>query len=124
MVVDGVKIGGMAIDNHRILLFDIDGTLLNPAGEGRTIFSQALTEVFGDSGPIADFPMAGKTDWQIVHELMSLAGITPEKIEAGREAAFSAYARLVAEAAPTLKMTLLPGVQPLLAALRHRRNLF
>ena len=110
----------MAIDNHRILLFDIDGTLLNPAGEGRTIFSQALIEVFGDSGPISDFPMAGKTDWQIVHELMSLAGIAPEEIEAGREAAFSAYARLVAEAAPTLKMTLLPGVQPLLAALRHR----
>ena len=102
---------------HRILLFDIDGTLLNPANEGRVCLTQALTEVFGTAGPIEGFPMAGKTDWQIVTELMTAAGLSPDRIDAGREAAFAAYARIVAEAAPTLQMVLLPGVATLLEAL-------
>jgi len=110
----------MTADNHRVLLFDIDCTLLNPAGEGRIYLSQALEEVFGTAGPIADFPMAGKTDWQIVTELMTLVGISPKQIDAGREAAFAAYARLIAEAAPILKMTVLPGVQTLLGALSQQ----
>lgn len=120
MLPDAVRIGGMAHPNHRVLLFDIDGTLLNPANEGRTCLSQALTEVFGTAGPIDSFPMAGMTDWQIVTELMIRAGLPAERIEAGREAAFTAYARVVAEAAPTLKMTLLPGVPMLLEALSQQ----
>lgn len=115
-----VRIGSMIADNHRILLFDIDGTLLNPANEGRTCLSQALIEVFGTAGPIESYPMAGMTDWQIVTDLMIGAGILPERIEADREAAFAAYARVVAAAESTLKMTLLPGVPSLLAALSQQ----
>ncbi|QRN83015.1 HAD hydrolase-like protein [Chloroflexota bacterium] len=107
----------MANNEPRVLLFDIDGTLLNPAKEGRICLSQALTEVFGTTGPIVDFPMAGKTDWQIVTELMTEAGLPADQIDTGREAAFDAYVRAVAEAAPTLQMLLLPGVEVLLAAL-------
>ncbi|MBG0770437.1 MAG: HAD hydrolase-like protein [Anaerolineaceae bacterium] len=107
----------MANNEPRVLLFDIDGTLLNPAKEGRVCLSRALTEVFGTTGPIDDFPMAGKTDWQIVTELMTEAGLPADQIDTGREAAFDAYARAVAEAAPTLQMLLLPGVESLLAAL-------
>ena len=67
----------MAQNEKRVLLFDIDGTLLNPNEEGRTCFSHALAEVFGESGAIDGFDMAGKTDWQIVTELMTAAGLSP-----------------------------------------------
>jgi len=107
----------MKADNHRVLLFDIDGTLLNPAGEGRGYLSQALIEVFGTAGPIESYPMAGMTDWQIVTDLMTEAGIAPERIEVNLDAAFAAYARVLAEAASTLKIILLPGVTDLLRAL-------
>ena len=117
MKPDAVRMGDMANNEPRVLLFDIDGTLLNPSNEGRICLSRALTEVFGTTGPIDDFPMAGKTDWQIVTELMTEAGLPADQIASGLEASFDAYARAVSEAAPTLQMLLLPGVEVLLAAL-------
>ncbi len=107
-------------EHHRVLLFDIDCTLLDPAKQGRIYLSQALNEVFGTTGPIADFSMAGKTDWQIVTELMTLAGLPVEQINAGLEATFTAYARAISEADLALKMRVLPGVHTLLAALSQR----
>ncbi len=107
-------------EHHRVLLFDIDCTLLDPAKQGRIYLSQALNEVFGTTGPIADFSMAGKTDWQIVTELMTLAGLPVEQINAGLEATFAAYARAISEAELALKMKVLPGVHTLLAALSQR----
>lgn len=107
------------MEPKRILLFDIDGTLLDPAGEGRHYFKQVLTASFGTAGPIDTFDMIGKTDWQIVDELMGLAGVDREKVDANREAVFRAYARLVAQNAPTFNMRVLPGVLPLLVRLRR-----
>ncbi len=105
------------IQQKRILLFDIDGTLLDPAGEGGICLRRALEDVYGEAGPIETYDMSGKTDWQIVTELMRMSGLAEDVIEKGREAAFAAYARHVAAAAPLFKMALLPGVQPLLAEL-------
>jgi phosphoglycolate phosphatase-like HAD superfamily hydrolase len=103
----------------KLLLFDIDGTLLDPAGEGRGYFKHALTAAFGKAGPVDTFDMAGKTDWQIVDELMGLAGVDRAQIAAKREAVFEVYARQVAEHAPTFNMRVLPGVLPLLSRLRR-----
>jgi phosphoglycolate phosphatase len=107
----------MTPGEQRILLFDIDGTLLNPNNEGRTCFSRALIEVFGETGRIEGFDMAGKTDWQIVTELMTQAGFDPDFVAGKRKAAFACYAHHVELAAPTFSMVVLPGVQRLLEAL-------
>jgi phosphoglycolate phosphatase-like HAD superfamily hydrolase len=61
--------------------------------------------------------MAGKTDWQIVDELMGLAGVNRAQVAAKREVVFLAYARQVEQHAPTFHMRVLPGVLPLLARL-------
>ena len=98
-------------------MFDIDGTLMDSGREGHVCFRRALEDVYSATGPIESYDMTGKTDWQIVTELMSLAGLDAEKIEALRPAAFAAYARHVAIAASILDMRLLPGVEALLAAL-------
>jgi phosphoglycolate phosphatase-like HAD superfamily hydrolase len=104
-------------NTRRILLFDIDGTLLDPAGEGRRCLHRALEDVFGVTGPVDTYDMAGKTDWQIVTDLMTLAGLEPETIGASLPAAFAAYARHVEIAAPNFKMRVLPGVLDLVSQL-------
>ena len=110
----GVRIGAMTETMKRILLFDIDGTLLDSSGEGMICTRRALEDVYGRSGPIETYDMAGKTDWQIVTDLMRLAGLDDEQIEAGREDAFAAYARHFEAAAPTFNMQMQPGVPVLL----------
>lgn len=109
----------MTTKHQRILLFDIDGTLMDSTGEGTISMGRALQDVYGTTGPIETYNMAGKTDWQIITELMQLAGLGTEMIEASRPAAFAAYAHHVEIAAVTFKMRLLPGVESLLERLAN-----
>lgn len=104
----------MTVEIPRILLFDIDGTLLDPAGEGKVLMRLAMEDVFGTAGEIDSYDMSGKVDWQIVTDLMLQAGIYPENVDKKRGDFFAAYARQVEASAPTLKMHLLPGVALLL----------
>src|SRR6266545_3559369 len=57
----------------KLILFDIDGTLLWTDGAGRRAIQQALVEEMGTAGPIDTYRFDGKTDPQIVRELMTLA---------------------------------------------------
>jgi phosphoglycolate phosphatase len=104
-------------NNRRILLFDIDGTLMDAANEGRVCLRRALEDVYGVTGPIETYDMSGKTDWEIITDLMGRAGLDARTIETGLPAAFSAYARHVEIAAPAFKMQTLPGVPDLLTHL-------
>jgi len=69
------------IARTKLVLFDIDGTILYTGGAGRRAMRQSLLEVFGTTGPIKDFPFYGKTDPLIIMELMTLAGYAPSLIE-------------------------------------------
>src|SRR5688572_33424687 len=53
----------------RLVLFDIDGTLLNSGGVGRASMQLALTEIFGSPGS-PSYRYDGKTDKQIVRDTM------------------------------------------------------
>jgi phosphoglycolate phosphatase-like HAD superfamily hydrolase len=65
----------------KLVLFDIDGTILWSDGAGRRAMTAALTHVFGGAGP-TDYHYDGKTDPQIVRDLMRAAGHTDELIDA------------------------------------------
>lgn len=58
----------------KLVLFDIDGTLVKSRGAGRKAIHQALLEEFGSAGPIDQIRFDGKTDPQIVSELLRAAG--------------------------------------------------
>src|SRR2546430_9720684 len=58
----------------RLILFDIDGTLLWTDGAGRRAIHRALLDEMGTAGPIDGYRFDGKTDPQIVRELLELAG--------------------------------------------------
>lgn len=59
---------------RKLILFDIDGTLIWTDGAGRAAIRRALLDEMGMTGPIDDFRLDGKTDPQIVRELMLEAG--------------------------------------------------
>jgi phosphoglycolate phosphatase len=64
----------------RVVLFDIDGTLLRSGGVGRVSMEQALTKVFGSPGS-AEYHYDGKTDRQIVRDLMRREGLSDDAID-------------------------------------------
>lgn len=66
---------------NRLLLFDVDGTLVDVDGAGRAALRGALTEVYGRTGPIDTFDFHGKTDPAIVHGLLARAGLAEAVIE-------------------------------------------
>lgn len=108
-------------DVTKLILFDIDGTLLWTDGAGRRAIHTALIEVFGTTGP-SDYWFDGKTDRQIVRDLMRLEGHGDPDIDARMDALFARYsARLREELRdPAHPPVLLPGVMPLLDALEVR----
>jgi phosphoglycolate phosphatase len=68
--------------SSRVLLFDIDGTLLEPArGRGyRREIKIVLEEIFGTYGRLDEVSFAGKTDLAILREALEPAGISRETI--------------------------------------------
>jgi len=107
----------------KLVLFDIDGTLVWTDGAGRRAIHHALTEVFGAIGP-ADYRFDGKTDPQIVRDLMRHVGHADAHIDARMAAVFDLYVvRLRDELrAPGYTPRVMPGVFELLDALGSRRD--
>jgi len=101
----------------RLVLFDIDGTLVSAGGISARALAATLLDTFGTEGASASYDYSGKTDPQIVRELMGGAGIAEAEIEARMEAALDRYrVRLLAWLRPE-HVTAKPGVGPLLEAL-------
>ena len=59
----------------RLVLWDIDGTLVNTAGHGRAAFMQAFETVLGRAPELDDVPMAGRTDHAICVDLLERNGV-------------------------------------------------
>jgi phosphoglycolate phosphatase len=57
-----------------LVLWDIDGTLLNSGGVGRDLYNAVFFQLFGRSLPV-HAPMAGRTDRAIILETLTLAGV-------------------------------------------------
>ena len=95
----------------RLVLFDIDGTLVIAKGAGRRALGRALDRVYGTTGPIEGYDFRGKTDPRIVRDLMEAAGLAPDVIGGGLGACFELYARgLVEEIGDGQCVNVLPGV--------------
>jgi phosphoglycolate phosphatase-like HAD superfamily hydrolase len=101
---------------RRLVLFDIDGTLLISAGAGRRAIRAALAELIGDEDVFGRVRFDGKTDPQIVAELLHEAGHAEPCEEARIAEVCSRYVALLEaelEAGSTT-VSLMPGVPDLL----------
>ena len=106
----------------RLLLFDIDGTLLSTEGAARRAFRRALIEIYGTTGPIDSHKFNGKTDPQIARELLTLAGLAAAQIDEKLQIFFDTYLNgLETEVRATDHATrVYPGVREMLDALVDR----
>ena len=68
----------------KVALFDIDGTILWSRGAGSRSMGRALGAVFGAGQP-SDYRYDGKTDRQIVREVLRFAGFSDREVDARME---------------------------------------
>lgn len=103
----------------RLLLFDIDGTLLLSGGAGTRALNRTFEELFGVEGAFAGIPVAGRTDLLILDDALERAGI---RADADGRARFLArycqhFEREILLPGP--RKGLMPGVRRLLDRLQH-----
>ena len=102
----------------RLVLFDIDGTLITDGGAARESFASALAEVFDESGELQRYDFSGRTDPQIAHMVLRDAGWSEPAIEHGMPRLWEVYVSELARQAPQ-RARELPGIRALLNALRR-----
>lgn len=105
----------------KLVLFDIDGTILLTSGAGKRAVHRALADVFGAPGR-AEHRFDGKTDPQIVRELMRMEGHGDDHIDARMSVLLDRYVDYLHEELdhPSTAVRLMPGVAELLDALEAR----
>jgi phosphoglycolate phosphatase len=119
-----LRCGGWKRDERlkRLVLFDIDGTLLLTAGAGRRAIVAALGEEVPDTGAFGKIRFDGKTDPQIVLEMLAAAGQGAADDSERVRRLLDRYVALLARELerPTTGTTLMPGVNVLLDRLEAR----
>jgi phosphoglycolate phosphatase-like HAD superfamily hydrolase len=105
----------------KLVLFDIDGTILLTDGAGKRAVHRALMDVFGATGP-EDHAFGGKTDPQIVRELMRHVGHGDDHIDSRMTELLDLYVGYLHEEllAGADGVRVMPGVRQLLDALDAR----
>ena len=102
----------------RLILFDIDGTILVARGAGRRALALALEAVYGTAGSLDSYDLRGATDPRIVFDVMEGTGLGREAVRAGLDDCFEAYARgLAAEIGDGANVVTLPGITDLVQRL-------
>ncbi|RMG01963.1 MAG: HAD family hydrolase [Nitrospirae bacterium] len=99
----------------KVLLFDIDGTLLDSGGAGTRSLNIAFKEVVGIENAFHGFSMAGKTDLQIIKEGLSMHGFSDD--EALVDAIMRSYIKHLERLIKSSPKRLKPGVTDLLETL-------
>lgn len=101
----------------RLVLFDIDGTILTDNGASRGAFAEALEAVHGYEGELSRYDFSGRTDPQIARMVLADAGVSPEAIDARMPLLWERYLAGLARNATPERVRILPGIRALIDAL-------
>ena len=102
---------------RRLVLFDIDGTILTDRGASRSAFADALERVFGYAGDLARYDFSGRTDPQIAHMVLGDAGHEKHDIDAALPRLWEIYLDGLARNATSERVHVMAGIRELLAEL-------
>ena len=96
---------------QRLLLWDIDGTLINSGAAGVHALIRATIERFGGDGDLTGVEIAGRTDTSIARQILEKYGepVTDDSVSA----LLDAYVRLLPEELPRRNGRVLPGIREL-----------
>lgn len=100
-----------------LLLFDVDGTLISSQGRAFAALLQAFRQVVGAEPPVAGYSPAGKTDPQIVAELLAALDANHKEQDLLVARVLAAYREALPNLLQKPHIRLLPGVADLLPVL-------
>ena len=134
----------------RLVLFDIDCTLIDAHGAGGRAIMRAIWDVFGVEGELGDYSFHGRTDpgiirdlaelWgaadpeavvgryegetqpQVVHDLAERLGAPPGLVDARVDDCIAHYVELLAAEITDGEIETLPGIKELVTALAADRR--
>ena len=109
----------------KLILFDIDGTLVLTGGAGIRAMNRAAEEILGALNFLDGIPCAGRTDWIILHDALTKAGhdLDEDLFARMRDAHIRYLAEEMEHPGDGVK-AVMPGIRQLLPALQSRDDVF
>jgi phosphoglycolate phosphatase len=108
---------------NKLVLFDIDGTLLTMSRINRSVLVDALKMVYGTAGSADTHNFAGKMDSNIIYEVLQSAGLDERYIADKFERAKQTYIEMFRTHAKPSDVSLIAGIRELLDELSGRSEL-
>lgn len=122
---------------RKLVLFDIDGTLVLTGGAGVRALNRACAAFVGHADALSGIPVAGRTDRSILEDVAARAGrrLDDDLLAALRDEYISKLGEEIASPVPAPPAGLspakrpsvkavMPGIRELLDALRQREDVF
>ncbi len=108
----------------KLVLFDIDGTLVLTGGAGIRAMNRAGESVLGLANLLSGVPVAGRTDWIILHDALKKAGhdLDEDLFERMREAHHEFLREEILLPGDGVK-DVMPGIRDLLPLLQSRDDI-
>lgn len=104
-------------ESMKLLLFDIDGTLLETGGVGRKAVESALSELAGQPISTEGVSFSGKTDPQILREVLTLNDVHPDLLNGRFAEVVDAYRAMLPRLLQAAMVRALPGAAALVERL-------
>ncbi|MDQ3418646.1 MAG: HAD hydrolase-like protein [Acidobacteriota bacterium] len=110
---------------RKLVLFDIDGTLVLTGGAGLRAMNTALQEVFGHANGLDGIALAGRTDWAILSDAARRIGRSLDgALLADLEQRYVTNLAEEIQQPGTGRKQVLPGIPEILVELESREDVF
>jgi phosphoglycolate phosphatase-like HAD superfamily hydrolase len=109
----------------KLVLFDIDGTLVLTGGSGVRAMNRACEEILGHTEALDGIQVAGRTDWIILHDTLRRVGrdLDEELFANIRDRYLKHLRHEILKPGHGVK-AVMPGIRALLDALQQRDQVF
>lgn len=106
----------------KLVLFDIDGTLLNSGGVGREAKALAMEDIYGTAGDLRSLHIGGNTDLKLLADALVAHGFRREQLGEMMDAYEQCFAERMLEIIGNYPVRPLIGAHEIVQALRQRED--
>jgi phosphoglycolate phosphatase-like HAD superfamily hydrolase len=108
-----------------LVLFDIDGTLIYCDRVGRKSLDRAIKQIFQTKGIPSNYSLSGKTDKQIIYDILKTEKFHEEEINSKIDQVFIEYCKILKSniKSAELNRKIMPGIIPLLNSLLEMKDI-